>query len=47
MDMKSIKQPLFGPFMPKITKVGPFLSIKCLNKGPWKDGPGPEKRLQW
>jgi hypothetical protein len=25
---------------------GPFLSIKCLNKGPWKEGPGPEKIMQ-
>lgn len=46
MDIRVPKIYNKGPFMPKLGKVGPFLSIKCLNKGPWKEGAGHENFMQ-
>ena len=47
MDIRVPKSFNHGLRVHKMRTHGPFLSIKCLNKGPWKEGPGPEKIMQW
>ena len=46
MDIRVPKSFIYGLQVHNMRTRGPFLSIKCLNKGPWKEGAGPENFMQ-